>query len=77
MYHTVCLSFSTRNLPFPPFESVTRLYIHRIGRSGRFGRKGVAINFARPPRGCGKSGNHEKTQQKTNPFWSSILKLYY
>ena len=20
-------------------------YIHRIGRSGRFGRKGVAINF--------------------------------
>lgn len=23
-----------------------RLYIHRIGRSGRFGRKGVAINFA-------------------------------
>ena len=21
------------------------LYIHRIGRSGRFGRKGVAINF--------------------------------
>lgn len=23
------------------------LYIHRIGRSGRFGRKGVAINFAK------------------------------
>lgn len=23
------------------------LYLHRIGRSGRFGRKGVAINFAR------------------------------
>merc|ERR1712083_1162786 len=22
-------------------------YIHRIGRSGRFGRKGVAINFVR------------------------------
>merc|ERR1719217_281852 len=22
-------------------------YIHRVGRSGRFGRKGVAINFAR------------------------------
>jgi superfamily II DNA/RNA helicase len=21
------------------------MYIHRIGRSGRFGRKGVAINF--------------------------------
>jgi len=24
-------------------------YIHRIGRSGRFGRKGVAINFITPP----------------------------
>jgi superfamily II DNA/RNA helicase len=23
-------------------------YIHRIGRSGRFGRKGVAINFVVP-----------------------------
>jgi len=23
-------------------------YIHRIGRSGRFGRKGVAINFVIP-----------------------------
>jgi translation initiation factor 4A len=25
-------------------------YIHRIGRGGRFGRKGVAINFVRPSR---------------------------
>ena len=24
----------------------TETYIHRIGRAGRFGRKGVAINFA-------------------------------
>lgn len=24
-------------------------YIHRIGRSGRFGRKGVAINFVTEP----------------------------
>jgi len=23
-------------------------YIHRIGRSGRFGRRGVAINFVLP-----------------------------
>jgi len=29
-----------------PFEKET--YIHRIGRSGRFGRKGVAINFVTP-----------------------------
>jgi ATP-dependent RNA helicase len=27
--------------------SKRELYIHRIGRSGRFGRKGVAINFVR------------------------------
>lgn len=24
------------------------LYMHRIGRSGRFGRKGIAINFIMP-----------------------------
>ena len=24
-----------------------RFYLHRIGRSGRFGRKGVAVNFVR------------------------------
>lgn len=29
-----------------PFEKET--YIHRIGRSGRYGRKGVAINFVTP-----------------------------
>ena len=28
--------------------SDTAKYIHRIGRSGRFGRKGVAINFVLP-----------------------------
>lgn len=27
------------------FPNNRELYIHRIGRSGRFGRKGVAINF--------------------------------
>ena len=30
------------------FTSSNReLYIHRIGRSGRFGRKGVSINFVK------------------------------
>lgn len=33
------------------------LYIHRIGRSGRFGRKGVAINFVKI---LGHAGNWEK-----------------
>lgn len=27
------------------FPQNRELYIHRIGRSGRYGRKGVAINF--------------------------------
>ena len=30
-----------RDLRTPGYET----YLHRIGRSGRFGRKGVAINF--------------------------------
>ena len=30
------------NYDIPKYKDV---YIHRIGRSGRFGRKGVAINF--------------------------------
>jgi hypothetical protein len=41
--------------PLLAFELRTRNrenYIHRIGRSGRFGRKGVAINV----RSCGKMG---------------------
>ena len=30
------------NYDIPKFKDV---YIHRIGRSGRYGRKGIAINF--------------------------------
>lgn len=29
----------------PPYEPDYELYLHRIGRSGRFGRKGAAFNF--------------------------------
>ena len=29
-------------------------YIHRIGRSGRFGRKGVAINVGVQSSSCGR-----------------------
>jgi superfamily II DNA/RNA helicase len=32
-------------MPAATRPHVSELYIHRIGRSGRFGRKGVAINF--------------------------------
>jgi translation initiation factor 4A len=36
------------NYDLPPQKET---YIHRIGRSGRFGRKGVAINFVTPADG--------------------------
>ena len=32
-------------LTFADNEANMENYLHRIGRSGRFGRKGVAINF--------------------------------
>jgi hypothetical protein len=51
---TDCLCSSVKCLP-PQVSLVINydlpnnreLYIHRIGRSGRFGRKGVAINFVK------------------------------
>ena len=30
------------------------LYLHRIGRGGRYGKKGVAINFVTPRDHCSK-----------------------
>ena len=41
------------------------LYIHRIGRSGRFGRKGVAINFVRT--------EDEKTLRDIERFYSTVI----
>lgn len=45
---SVCCSYSRAfsSLLLLPQNS-RELYIHRIGRSGRFGRKGVAINFVK------------------------------
>ena len=37
-----------------PIPFRLRFYLHRIGRSGRFGRKGVAVNFMRSD-GCWNS----------------------
>ena len=39
------------------------LYIHRIGRSGRFGRKGLAINFV-------KAGDDERTLHDIEKFYN-------
>jgi superfamily II DNA/RNA helicase len=44
-------------------------YIHRIGRSGRYGKKGLAINFVLEP-----SGNKPKSIQELEQFYSCIIK---
>lgn len=40
-------------------------YIHRIGRSGRFGRKGVAINFV--------TNDDIKTLKELEQFYSTSI----
>jgi len=40
-------------------------YIHRIGRSGRFGRKGVAVNFVTP--------GDSKFLQETEKFYNTEI----
>ena len=32
-------------MPFPVNHNLSKIFLFRIGRGGRFGRKGVAINF--------------------------------
>jgi len=41
-------------------------YIHRIGRSGRFGRKGTAINFVTP--------NDTAKLEEIQKFYSTEIK---
>ena len=45
LYSLFCFFCVFLSLPVVP--NSRELYIHRIGRSGRFGRKGVAINFVK------------------------------
>ena len=40
-------------------------YIHRIGRSGRYGRKGVAINFITP--------DSEEQMKKISLFYNTQI----
>ena len=40
-------------------------YLHRIGRSGRFGRKGVAINFV--------SKDDERMLQDIQRFYNTVV----
>jgi superfamily II DNA/RNA helicase len=39
-------------------------YIHRIGRAGRYGRKGVTINFVGP--------NETVQKQDIEKYWSTV-----
>jgi superfamily II DNA/RNA helicase len=58
--HTISLVI---NFDFPRGEMFKETYLHRIGRSGRHGRKGTAINFVVKglvQSGKGKSRNFEK-----------------
>jgi len=43
-------------------------YIHRIGRSGRYGRKGIAINFVLEP-----SGNKPKSIIELENFYNCVI----
>lgn len=47
-------------------------YIHRIGRSGRFGRKGVAINFVTTD----DVRTLREIEQVNNFFWPGIAKHF-
>ncbi len=40
-------------------------YLHRIGRSGRFGRKGVAINFV--------TKEDERVLQDVQRFYNTVI----
>ena len=35
-------------------------YLHRVGRAGRFGTKGLAINFVKPNEDDGEEGTSDK-----------------
>jgi translation initiation factor 4A len=42
-------------------------YLHRIGRSGRFGRKGVAINFV--------TNDDERLLQDIQKFYNTVIEV--
>ena len=42
-------------------------YLHRIGRSGRFGRKGVAINFV--------TNDDERLLQDIQRFYNTVIEV--
>ncbi len=56
------------NLPLKFFEDPSikkrevdlETYLHRVGRTGRFGDKGVAINFVEEPKDLTLIGNIEE-----------------
>ena len=57
------------NYDFPRGENSKEIYLHRIGRSGRFGRKGVAINLItrNDARNLSELQNHYKVKIEPMP----------
>jgi translation initiation factor 4A len=62
------------NFEIPPFEE-KETYIHRIGRCGRFGRKGVTIAFLTPTEQeiMSQIGEHFKFEVKALPADMSLI----
>ena len=60
------------NYDIPRYREV---YIHRIGRSGRYGRKGVAINFVTEKEYNHLQGIIEFYQSQIDPLPENIKEL--
>lgn len=56
----LCIQVINYDLPNNPEN-----YLHRIGRSGRFGRKGVAINFV--------TQDDERLLQDIQKFYNTVI----
>lgn len=66
----------------PPYDPEYETYLHRIGRSGRFGRKGAAFNFVAGDRDAMKLNKIEEHFQREikevrnplrNPVYNSVI----
>lgn len=53
------------NLLISDFPTERDTYLHRVGRAGRFGTKGLAINFVKPDEDVNEDGKEgEKTDKQ-------------
>lgn len=64
---TLVVNFDLPVKHSPPFDPDYEVYLHRIGRSGRFGRKGAAFNFLCNERDERTMGKIERYFQRQVP----------